>query len=63
MKNAMLDAHLMKKDLVCARLGVCARAHSTLNRFTLIQRMFELKGIQGLSKPICGQIRGQKPVF
>ena len=53
----MVDAHLMKK------VRICACANSTLNKFTLIQRVFELKGIQGLSKPICGQVRGQKAVF
>lgn len=42
---------------------VCVYAQrAPFTNLLLIQRRLELQGIQGLTKPTCVQIRGQRPV-
>lgn len=48
---------------MCVCVCTCVRAISTLEKFTLVQRMLELKGIQGVTKPMKSvgrlEVKGQ----
>lgn len=61
MKNAMINAYLIKEAPGCVCVCVYAQ-RAPFTNLLLIQRRLELQGIQGLTKPICVQIRGQRPV-